>query len=129
MSNAGPSARVSNAAAARGAVAGNVVEPIAEAFAFRVRIEVDLLARLVCRISAGLPGARTRHAVHVGRAPDDQQVSSRHTRRRGPLDGDHLDLELSSETRPYVVRDDVGVPVDRLVDDECAHDSSMGSTP
>ncbi len=126
MSNAGASIRVSKAAAARGAVAGKPVKPIPQALTFRVRIEVHLLARLVRRVPAGLPGSRARHAVHVSRAPDDQQVSGRHTIRRGALDGDHVDLELSSETRPDVVRDDVGVSVYRLVDDERAHDPSMG---
>ena len=63
--------------------------------------------------------------MQVGGTPDHQQVGDRHTIRCCLVDRDDVDVEMCSEALRYVVRDNVGVSVDRLVDDECSHEMSM----
>ena len=66
---------------------------------------------------------RRRQAVHVGRAADDEQVE---VGGEGPRGVDGADVDRGSGPEPAATASGpMGVPVHRLVDDQCLHAASI----
>ena len=103
-----------------------LIEPLAQAGALGVGFELEIVVPLLHGLDRTGPGRGPAHPVNVRRAADDEEVGGVDhvaTRIRNRY---HGNVELGPETLADRGRDLMGVPVHRLVDDDCLHVGLLG---